>query len=230
MEAAEIKFMKTATKHDITCFVYENLLSNGWKSSINYVNFTPKRFFATSLQIPSGSCADFEKYVNYCYLLSNNFTDVDEAAKYTDKHGTSIYFSVVLYWLLSHFGVVREKDLKFCQGYFSYKIEKTSPSTRYRAGMHSWLYYNRSVIDVTVWRQKDCFDFAKRGFDIPVIKGEIPPGLNLFGFEEDRSLAKEYARRFARDSSLNFYDWINFHKQQAELLAAFDNNLEEIPK
>lgn len=219
MHTAAIRYIKIATKNDIIRFVYDFLHQNGWNTSFNYLTCNPKKYFSKALDLSPGAEPEFAKYVDYCYLLSNNFTDGDEAARYGDNHGLSIYFSVLLYWLLVHFGVVRENGLKFCQGYFSYKIDKPLPSPpRFRAGVHAWLCYYRSVIDVTIWQQKDHFDFAKRGFETPIIVGEIPQDLTFFGFEEEKYLIKEYARQFARESGHTFHDWLYFHRRQADLL------------
>lgn len=219
MNAVGVKYMPTVTKHDIVDFVYDHLNKFGWKTTFNYLVYRPRQFYTKPLAVPEGSSLEFKKYVDYCYLLSNNFTGKDEAARYKEKDGISIYFSVVLYWLLVSFGVVNEKKLKLCQGYFTYKLEENQTSTpRYRAGVHAWLCYDGSTIDVTIWRQKDGFNFEKYGFSPPVLMGQIPEGLELYGFDENRSLAKEYARKFARESGKTFYKWINFHKEQAELL------------
>lgn len=219
MNAVDVKYMFTVTKHDIVDFVYDHLNKFGWKTTFNYLVYRPKQFYNKPLAIPDGSFLEFKKYVDYCYLLSKNFTQKDEAARYEEKNGISIYFSVVLYWLMVSFGVVNEKKLKFCQGYFTYKLEENPSTTpRHRAVVHAWLCYDGSTVDVTIWRQKEGFDFERCGFTPPVIMGEIPEGLELFGFAENKSLSKEYARKFARESGKTFYEWVNFHKQQADLL------------
>lgn len=217
MNAVDVKYMVTVTKYDIVDFVYSHLNKLGWKTTFNYLVYRPKQFFSKPLIIPGGSSFEFKKYMDYCYLLSNTFTKKDEVARYQEKNGISIYFSVVLYWLLVSFGVLNEKKLRFCQGYFTYKLED-SPTPRYRAGVHAWLCYNGSTIDVTIWRQKAGFDFEKHGFNPPLIVGELPEGLEWFGFDENKSLVKEYARKFARESGKTFYEWVNFHKEQADLL------------
>ncbi len=219
MKDPEVKKLVSATSYDLINFVYHHLKECGWKSTFNYSKRSPTKFVAKTLEIPKGSLSAFTKYVDYCYLLSRNYTDKDEAARYRENHGTSIYFSVVLYWLLVYFGVLNEKRLQLCQGYFSYRMrEDKVPEPKYRAGLHAWLSYNDSVIDVTIWEQEELFDFGKRGFKIPVITGNIPEGITMIGFEEDRRLAKEYARKFARDSELTFCEWVNYHGQQADLL------------
>lgn len=219
MKDPEVKKLVSVTSYELINFVYNNLQECGWKSTFNYSRSTPTKFMAKTLEIPKGSVSGFTKYVDYCYLLSKNFTEKDEAARYSEKHGTSIYFSVVLYWLLVYFGILNEKRLQLCQGYFRYRTrEDKVPEPKYRAGLHAWLSYNDSVIDVTIWQQEELFDFEKRGFKIPVITGNIPEGMTLIGFEEDRILAKEYARKFAKDSELTFCEWVNYHGQQADLL------------
>jgi len=212
----DIPFYASVSKHDIVSYMYNHLYKFGWKTTVNYTLFRPRKFFRKPLLIPEGNTSDFRKYIDYCYLLCKNFNEADEAARYSDKFGTGIYFSTVLYWLLVFYGVVNEKKLRFCQGYFCYK--RDDHPSRYRAGLHAWLSHNGSVIDTTIWQQRDHFDFEKRGFPVPVIAGDIPQGLKLTGFEEDKNLVKEYARRFARDSGLTFYDWVKHHKQQADML------------
>ncbi|PKM80772.1 MAG: hypothetical protein CVU89_12635 [Firmicutes bacterium HGW-Firmicutes-14] len=213
------KFLTSATRRDIISLIYDYLHEYGWKTTFNYSVYKPRRFFSKPLVLPGGILSEFNRYFDYCFLLSNNFTEKDEAARYSSRQGLSIYISVVLYWLLVNFGVVNKKHLKFCQGYFSYKKKDSilfKPG--YRAGMHAWLYCNGCVTDATIWQQEEWFDFRKHGFHLPVILGEIPEGMNMFGFEEDPGLVKEYARRFARDSGMTFYEWVNFHKHRADLL------------
>lgn len=218
METTAVKYMKSATRSDIVGFVFDNLYKLGWKTSFNYYMYRPIKFMNKHLMIPQGSISEFNKFVDYCALLSKNFTAQDEAARYQDRHGLSIYFSVVLYWLLTSYGVINEKRLNFCQGYYSFALpENPLRDTRYRAGVHSWLSCNGSVIDVTLWRQ-GCPGFGKTDGTPPVVKGEIPVNLNLIGFEENKSLVKEYARQFAKDSGLTFYNWLNRHREQADLL------------
>ncbi len=219
MSAVDVKYMLTATKFDIIDFVYNHFHKYGWKTTYNYLVHQPQEFYDKLITLPKGNNFEFKKYVNYCYLLSRNFTDKDEVAKYTARNGTSIYFSIVLYWLLIYFGVLNENKLKFNQGYFRYKKREDGCSqTRYRAGMHAWLSYDDSVLDVTIWQQKDLFDSAEDEPKNAVLIGEMPSELELFGFKEKKSLAKEYARLFAKDSGMTFYQWVSFHKQQADLL------------
>ena len=219
MKDTEVKKIVGATSYELINFIYRNLHDCGWKTTFNYLRRSPRKCAARKLQLPKGSDECFKKYVDYCYLLANNFTEEDEAARYRERQGTSIYFSVVLYWLLVYFGVLNEKGLKFCQGYFSYKVrEEIAPDTKYRAGLHAWLCYHESVIDVTIWQQGDYFDFQKHGFNVPVIAGIIPEELNLVGFEEDKNLVKDYARQFAKDSGLTFCEWVDYHGRQADLL------------
>lgn len=223
--ASEIKYRQSVTKSDIVRFVYDSLFKNGWKTTFEYTKYSPRLFYEKPLAIPEVSRIDFAKYTYYCFLLSHDFVEKDEAARYK-ACGVSIYCSVVLYWLLVQYGVVSEKRLKFCQGYFKYKTRAdTPPQSRYRVDMHAWLCYDGSVIDITIWQQQEGFDFLKKGFEIPVIMGKIPAGLSLFGYEEEKSLAKEYARRFAKESELTFSEWINYHKKQADLL--FDVRAQE---
>lgn len=218
MEAAVTR-VKSANIYDIVNFVCENLHSNGWTSTFDYRIRNPIIFSETPLSVGEGVKTEFKKYVDYCYLLSINFTEQDEAARYQIRNGISIYFSVLLYWLLISSGVLNERKLKYCQGHFKYMIDaKTQSGKIHRAGMHAWLCHNGSVIDVTIWQQKDFFRLSHCDTQEPLILGAIPPGLQLFGFEEDKSLAKEYARQFAKDSGKSFYDWINSHKRNAELL------------
>lgn len=218
MVSTVIKHMTSATRADIIGFVYEQLKKSGWKTSFNYYMQKPLKFLDKPLIVHEGSLPEFNKFVNYCFMLSKKFTAKDEAARYQERHGVSIYFSVVLYWLLISFGVVNERRLKFCQGYYSCAVKgDESNGAKYRAGVHSWLSCNGSVIDVTLWRQQD-FPASKQQEAARVIKGELPDNLNLIGFEEDKSLAKEYARLFAKDSGLTFYNWINHHRQQADFL------------
>lgn len=219
MDAVKVTYKKSATKYDIMNFVYDCLLKNGWKTSFNYLISRPRRFMTKPLRIPDGNRSDFSKYLDYCYLLSHNHTAADEAARYIQSHGTSIYFSVVLYWLLIYDGVLSEKNLKFCQGYFSYKIAvQTSEKKRYRAGLHAWLSYYGAVMDTTIWQQENGLYLSNSGTNVPPVKGELPEGLNLVGFEEDKSLVKDYARKFARESGMTFYEWVDYHKKQADLL------------
>lgn len=223
MSAVDIKYRLSVTKYDIIEFVYNHLHKYGWKTTFNYLVYKPRKFYDKPLILPEGSCQEFNKYINYCYLLSKNYTEKDEAARYAKTNGTGIYFSVVLYWLLVSYGVVNQKKLKFCQGCFSYKMrEDVCTHPRYRAGMHAWLSYHDSVLDTTIWQQREFFDFETSGLKTPVIKGEIPTNLELLGFEEHKSLAKEYARRFARDSGMTFFEWLGFHRQQADLLNRAD--------
>jgi len=171
------------------------------------------------LMIPDGNISEFNKFVNYCFLLSRSFTDQDEAARYQGRYGLSIYFSVLLYWLLTSYGVINEKKLNFCQGYYSFAVpEDSSGNVRYRAGIHSWLSMKGSVLDVTLW-QYDFPEFKQQDRLPRVITGRIPDNINLIGFEEDKSLAKEYARQFAKDSGLTFYNWLNHHRKQAGLFS-----------
>lgn len=227
MISAVIKHMTSATRSDIIGFVYEQLHKSGWKTSFNYYMQKPLKFLNKPLIVHEGSRPEFNRFVNYCFLLSKKFTDQDEAARYLDRNGVSIYFSVVLYWLLISFGVVNEKRLKFCQGYYSCAVNGTeADGAKYRAGIHSWLSCNGSVIDVTLWRQQGFRESGQQGFPesgepdaARIIKGKLPENLNLIGFEEDKSLAKEYARQFAKDSGLTFYNWINHHREQADFLS-----------
>lgn len=218
--AEEPKYVSRATERDVVSFIYSCFNNYGWKTSFNYLTFKPKHFFSKPLIIPERSRLDFSKYVEYCFLLSNTFTDKDDVAKYKNNYGTSIYFSAVLYWLLIHYGVLSEKGLKFCQGYYRYK---TKDGSKFRAGMHTWLTFYGSVIDVTIWQEQDNFDFNNSAHT-SIIAGNIPKGLNLAGFEEDKSLIKEYARRFAKDSGFTFHDWLSLHKHQADSLLSLQKN------
>ncbi|WP_418791527.1 hypothetical protein [Phosphitispora sp. TUW77] len=220
----KVKTLVSVTSYELINFMYNTLTESGWKSTFNYSKRSPTKFVSKTLEIPQGSISGFNKYFNYCYLFSRNFKEKDEAARYSKNNGTSIYFSVVLYWLLVYFGVLDESRLKLCQGYFSYRVrEDKVPQTRYRAGLHAWLSYNCSVIDTTIWQQEELFDFQNYDSKHPVITGNIPRGMTLIGFEENKSLAKEYARNFARDSKLTFCEWVIYHKQQADLL--YNNSL-----
>ncbi len=219
MDNTTVNYVSSVTKYDIMSHVYKDLYKNSWKTTFNYLKFKPKKFFDKPLELPQGSRGEFKKFVDYCYLLSTNFDEKYEAARYKNKNGIAIYYSTVLYWLLVTFGVISERKLKFCQGYFNYEKNPGKASgARYRAGMHAWLCTKGSVIDTTIWQQQDCFDFQARGLDLPIIAGNIPSGLNYYGFEEHRSLVKEYARRFAKESGSTFYKWIQYHKEQADLV------------
>jgi hypothetical protein len=217
MKTTSVKYMKSATRSDIVGFVYDYLHKLGWKTSFNYYMYRPIKFMNKNLVIPEASISEFNKFVDYCALAAKNFTSRDEAARYQGRHGLSIYFSVVLYWLLTSFGVINEKRLSFCQGYYSFAVPDPPGDAKYRAGIHSWLSCNGSVLDVTLWQQ-GCPGFVKADGTPLVIKGKIPDNLNLVGFEEDKSLVKEYARQFAKDSGLSFYDWLDHHREQADLL------------
>lgn len=215
-----VKYLEYATRYDIVRHLCDTLYDNGWQTSYDYLKYQPKIFSSKPLVTPKGTMRDLVKYIDYCYLLSRNSHQKDEASRYSKNRGLSIYTSVVLYWLLSFWGVVDERKLKYYQGYFRYKTkgDDAGSSPRYRAGMHAWLSYQDSVIDVTIWQQENFFDFKKRGFNLPAILGDLPDGLGLVGFEEYSSLVKDYARGFAKDSGMTFYDWIDYHRQQAELL------------
>lgn len=218
MNTTAVKHMKSATRSDIVGFVYDQLHKLGWKTSFNYYMYRPLKFLDKHLIIPEANLAEFNKFVNYCSLSANNFTPLDEVARYQERYGLSIYFSVVLYWLLVSYGVINEKRLSFCQGYYSFAVPNDHPdNAKYRAGLHAWLSLNGSVIDVTLWQ------LGFPGSETPnvrpaAIKGKIPENLNLIGFEENKSLAKEYARQFAKDSGTTFYTWLNQHKEKADLM------------
>ncbi|MEX3623540.1 hypothetical protein [Viridibacillus arvi] len=168
------------------------------------------------------------KYMNYvktlyCMLEEYSFKHIskeigEELIYWESKGGMCIHLSVLLYKLLEIQNSVSASHLKFYQGFYWFELRCDFPSfigfSKNQIGMHSWLTYKGSLIDITSNQNKTVFDFKGEDF----VLGKIPQGYLLKGFDET-SLVNEYAKMFAQKGNYeSVEEWLTAHMGQYKKL------------
>jgi hypothetical protein len=144
------------------------------------------------------------------YELFMNEKLMNQLIHYDGEGGMCIYLSVVLYCLLYKAGY-SEKSLGYWQGYYSapmtqpvYKMLTKMEMTK---GIHAFLTLDGTLIDMTIGQIEDRYVFEGHYF----ILGQELEGVEHFGFRETHDIVKEYARNFAKEVSMTYYEWVNAH-------------------
>lgn len=211
-----------------------------WKTSYNYNQLKPIISKSKEIDQEWLKKSAFLKSTLYVQSLAaaNETWRLDEIDETTRKElktwdgrgGFCIYTSVLLWCLLYESGLFEDDQLKLVQGFYKHPtqgfltqlIAKPPPL---QIGLHSWVHADGRVLDFSIIQERSCFDFNGEAY----IMGNIPKGMELVGWEEGKVTVKKYAREIAKESGFNYYDWVMYHKLQAnfkvgEMLRKWDAN------
>lgn len=207
-----------------------NIYKKYWKTSYDYTKVKPNFFSSKPLKNFYKKDIEFMKnifYINHIGegLLNENLYDEDKLLlnelTTTEQMGClCIYTTVLLYCLLDKCGYIDKNKCFLTQGFYRYQLRNDFPSflinafSKLQTGLHAFLNFNGSVIDLTLYpQQRTTFDFKKT----TMIIGRIPSGMQLVGFNETHELIIQYAKQFAGINNLSIDDWIQYHKLNVDV-------------
>lgn len=131
---------------------------------------------------------------------------------YAANGGLCIYISIVIYCMLHQEGFT-EEQLRYWQGYYDAAVnqpfyEKLTDLERTK-GLHAFLTLEDSIIDLTLGQLESLFVFQKHYF----VLGDPIEGIDHYGYCEPHATVKAYARSFAKELGMTYYEWILMHKK-----------------
>lgn len=202
--------------------------TDDWKTSYDYNKQEPIIAKSKKLDKIIFREKEFIKILIYIQMLAEytdscNWEKVDERAEnelktWDGKGGFCIYISVLLWCLLYETGMFEDDQLKLIQGYYNHPtqgaIAQLIKGQPLQIGIHAWIQVDGCVMDFAIVQERSCFNFDSE----PIIMGKIPEEMQLVGWEEGRNIVEEYAKEIVQESDTNYYDWIKYHNNQAEIM------------
>lgn len=223
--------MHTARRYKdkwITSYDYETTESKEYKSKeIPEIKTQNKDFIMCSLY-----AQDLAEKMTYWKFEEMDEIGRAEITRWEKDGGYCIYLSVLYLSLLYETGVFSFDEMKLVQGYYRHPMHgmlanfiEQPPE---QIGLHTWMHAGGAVIDFSIIQEECCFDFPGD----PYIMGEIPEKMQLIGWEEGKDTIKKYARQIAKESNMTYYEWINYHRNNAAKVARekMEEYAEEIKK
>lgn len=138
----------------------------------------------------------------------------NELLEWEQDGGQCIYLSFLLYALLRHDGI-SDSNITYCQGMYWHKCREDNPMAKVfgenHSGLHAWLEVKGAIVDISIGQEEEFFDFRGPA----IVLGELPSGLDYYGFREAKSTPKEYARKAARKMGKTYVEWVSTHKREA---------------
>lgn len=206
--------------------------SEKWVTGYDYSKIDPVEY--KSKKMPGSKKRNFELASSLFYVQSISEcieywkTETldkqvsDEVEKWNNEGMLCAYTSVLLWCLLYENGVFNADEMRMVQGYYRH-IDQGILATLglfgdkpiYQCGLHAWVEVSGSVIDLSIVQEQSTFNFP----GLPAIVEDIPAGMELSGWREGKETVKKYARQIAKEQNMNYYEWINYHKLQAEKMA-----------
>jgi len=196
-----------------------------WKVSRKYIVDEVKPYKSKPIN-NSKIKSQFATIYLYLEFITNHYAEykfdgIPELAQkelYTwdNKGGFCIYSSILSFCLLYEDGIFNNDDLKLVQGFYKHPTQgilQLLNCTGQQVGIHAFITADGAVIDFGICQEKCVFDFD--GY----ILGDIPEGMELYGWEEDFQIVKAYAREIARESGMTYRNWIERHKYDSLLVA-----------
>ena len=226
----QYEIIQTPTKENLNATNSKVLNDSGqWITSYDYSNINPMEYKSKHLLESKKRNFEYASSIIYVQTISEciEFCKTDtldkqaaeEALKWDDEEMLCVYTSVLLWCLLYENGVFSANEMKLAQGYFTHinqgileTLGVFGDVPSYKLGLHAWVEVSGSVIDLSIVQEQSTFRFH----GIPSIIEEIPAGMELTGWEEGKETVKRYARQIAKEQNMKYYDWINYHKLQAE--------------
>lgn len=195
-------------------------------TSFDYDDLEMERFSGAKLNESLTSNIDFISNLSYIGFLFEiirewSFVETDlpkpianELLEWEQDGGQCIYLSFLLYALLRHDGI-SDSNITYCQGMYWHKCRDDNPLGKLlgenQSGLHAWLEVKGAIVDISIGQEEQFFDFKGPA----MVLGELPSGLDFYGFRELKSTPKEYARKAARKMGTTYVDWVQAHKREA---------------
>lgn len=231
MKPGDIEISSNTTEEEIAKIIGLTFKTQ-WKTSYDYEMIKPTCFISKEIIDKLRLNNDAINSLSYMSKLAaiGDYLTYEDLSKYpilqeevirwNHNGGFCIYLSVVLWCLLYEFGVASEAELKLVQGYYKHPVggwlgqQRPDLQGKLEQGLHAWITLNGAVLDLSICQERTMFVFP----DGPWIIGTIPDGMHLVGWEEPKSIVKDYARIIAKESGLTYYSWITKHKEFARLI------------
>ncbi|MDH6674252.1 hypothetical protein M2277_004944 [Paenibacillus sp. LBL] len=195
-------------------------------TSFDYESKEMERFKGLKLNGSLASNIDFISSLSYIGFLFEIIRDwnptgtdlpkpiLDELFEWEKNGGQCIYLSFLLYALLRNDGI-SDSNITYCQGMYWHKCRDDNPLGKLlgenQSGLHAWLEVKGAIVDISIGQEEQFFDFKGPA----MVLGELPSGLDYYGFRESKSTPKEYARKAARKMGLTYVEWVSTHKREA---------------
>ena len=150
-------------------------------------------------------------------ICINNDIISKEIAKADGLGIACIYNSVILTMFL---GAKYGSDkVRMVQGIYRLKAREDSPIAQLfgetQMGFHAFVEFDGAIFDTTIVSQQEMFFDFKH---IPVLTGNIPDGLDLFGCREGYDIIHTYAKDFPKWSGIDIDQWTDMHLKAMESL------------
>lgn len=197
-----------------------------WKISKKYIFDDLQTYQSKSLNYKLRRNPQFATICLYMAFITNQYGNYkfdeipklafNELSAWDGKGGFCIYSSVLSFCLLYENGIFNVDELRLVQGYYKHPTQgllSVLTESKWQVGLHSFITAQGSVIDFGICQEMCVFDFD--GY----ILGDIPDGMEMYGWEEDITIVKAYAREIARESGMTYREWINRHNMDSLLVA-----------
>lgn len=225
VKLSENPTIEEITNHNIAMF------KERWRCGYDYSTVQVKQYPGEEVDLDKATNAKLIATTLYCNQaacapLGRQKVKLPEQLRKEAMHwdaegGFCIYTSVLAYCLFYEFGVFEKEQMRLIQGFYKHQLREDFsnliPFGKLQVGLHSFLLVDKSVFDFSLIIQEEYFfDFKDTGL---FIMGKVPEGMELWGFEEEHQIIKEYAREIAKESGQTYAEWIAYHKHHAASVA-----------
>ncbi|MDX6046742.1 hypothetical protein [Bacillus paranthracis] len=219
----EVSINKNATPREIATVMCDVMPDWGWLSSYTYKRKEPKQFSSSKPPVELMNNIDFTKYVYYVANLytygGRDFplTQREFSRYYYDEEMICAYCSVLFYLLVKKEDKLGIYDMKYIQGFYRHPLRDDIPEmflpifgSKTQIGIHAFVTVGGAIFDFTIAQQENAF-----AFDKPYVIGEIPKGMEYFGYTESITVVHEYWKKFAKAEGMTPEQWFIEHKINA---------------
>jgi hypothetical protein len=223
-KAMGILMNDASSPKEIGSALYDKMGEWGWLTSYNYKKREPKQFLSNTLPNDLKTEMGFTKNMFYlANLYMNEGEDFEltkrEYNRYNwDKSIICAYCSVLFYLLNKsdhkESGILGKRKMKYVQGFYRHPLREEVPDMfamllggKTQMGIHAFVTIDDIVFDFTIAQQRHAFNIEK-----PYVAGDIPNGMEYFGYEESLTVVDEYWKMFAKEEGLTPKGWLLHHE------------------